>query len=63
MPAAVAVTAVFANLAATAARAHGYPAMRTFVLPHPMESRPEAEVRRMAAERFDELVRLVADAG
>ena len=54
------VTSVFENLARTAARAHGYPDMRMLVLPHPMESRSEAEVRAIARERFDELLALVA---
>jgi len=56
----VVVTSVFENLARTAARAHGYPDMRMLVLPHPMESRSEAEVRAIARERFDELLALVA---
>jgi hypothetical protein len=50
------VTEVFENLARTAARAQGYPDLRMLVLPHPMESRPEAEVRALAAARFGELV-------
>ena len=50
------VTAVFENLARTAARAHGYPDLRLLVLPHPMESRPKAEVRALARARFGELV-------
>ena len=54
------VTEVFANLARTAARAHGYPEMRMLVLPHPMETRPEAEVREMARARVAELIGLVA---
>ena len=54
------VTEVFANLARTAARAHGYPEMRMLVLPHPMETRPEAEVREMARARVAELMGLVA---
>ena len=58
----VAVTEVFANLARTAARAHGYPCMRMLVLPHPMESKPEAEVRAIARARLDEVVGLLADA-
>jgi hypothetical protein len=62
VPAVVAVTEVFANLARTAARAHGYPDIRMLVLPHPMESRPETEVRRIARVRFDELIGLLADA-
>ena len=57
----VVVTEVFANLASTAARAHGYPAMRTLVLPHPMEARPETEVRALARARFRELVGLLAE--
>jgi hypothetical protein len=57
----VVVTEVFENLARTAARAHGYPDMRLLVLPHPMESRPEAEVRAIARARFRDLLRLLAD--
>ena len=56
IPAAVVVTAVFENLGRTAARAQGYPA-----LPHPMESRPEAQVRALARQRFDELIGLLAE--
>ena len=55
------VTSVFENLAQTAARAHGYPAMRTLVLPHPMEGRPEGEVRAIARAHFDALVALLAE--
>jgi len=56
IPAVAVVTAVFENLARTAARAQGYPALRLLVLPHPMETRPEAEVRTIARDRFAELV-------
>ena len=62
MPAAVVVTAVFENLGRTAARAQGYPELPMLVLPHPMESRPEAEVHEIARARFAELVGLIADA-
>ena len=48
IPAAVVVTAVFENLGRTAARAQGYPTLRLLALPHPMESRPEAQVRALA---------------
>ncbi len=54
------VTAVFENLGRTAARAQGYPDLPMLVLPHPMEARPEAEVRAIARARFAELVRLLA---
>jgi hypothetical protein len=56
VPAVVVVTAVFENLGRTAARAQGYPDLRMLVLPHPMEARPEAEVRAIARARFDELI-------
>jgi hypothetical protein len=57
------VTAVFENLARTAARAQGYPDLRMLVLPHPMESRPESEVRAIARERFAALIALIAEEG
>jgi hypothetical protein len=60
VPAVVVVTRVFENLARTAARAHGRPDLRMLALPHPMESRPEAEVRAIARARFDELFALLA---
>ena len=63
MPAAVVVTAVFENLGRTAARAQGYPDLRMLVLPHPMESRPESEVRALARARLAELIGLVAGEG
>ena len=55
------MTAVFENLGRTAARAQGYAALRMLVLPHPMESRSETEVRAIARARFGELVTLVAE--
>jgi len=51
---------VFENLGRTAARAQGYPDLPMLVLPHPMEARPEAEVRAIARARFAELVRLLS---
>jgi hypothetical protein len=62
IPAVAVVTSVFENLARTAARAHGYPDFRLLVLPHPMESRPEAEVRAIARARLADVVRLLAEA-
>ncbi len=55
----VVVTAVFENLGRTAARAQGYPDLPMLVLPHPMESRPEAEIREIARTRFDALIALL----
>jgi hypothetical protein len=58
----VVVTSVFENLGRTAARAQGYPTLPMLVLPHPMESRSEDEIRAIARARFDELIALVAGA-
>jgi hypothetical protein len=55
------VTEVFANLARTAATAKGFADLRVHVLPHPMESRPEAEVRAIARARFRDILRQLAD--
>jgi hypothetical protein len=62
-PAAVVVTEVFANLAATAARARGCPHLPMLVLPHPMESRSPDEIERIATARFDELIGLITQRG
>jgi hypothetical protein len=59
----VVLTAVFENLGRTAARAQGYPTLRMLVLPHPMEARPEREVREIARARFAELLGLLAGDG
>jgi hypothetical protein len=50
---------VFQNLGATAARARGFARLRTLVLAHPVESRPESEIRAMVAERLDEIAALL----
>jgi len=47
----VVVTSVFENLARMAARSHGRPDLRCHVLPHPMESRSEIEVREIGRAR------------
>jgi Skp family chaperone for outer membrane proteins len=61
VPAVVVVTAAFANLAQTAAQARGYASLPMLVLPHPLETRSAAAVRRLAAQRADELARLLAE--
>jgi hypothetical protein len=45
----------------TAARARGMRDLRMLVLPHPMESRPADEIRRIAADRLDEIANLLID--
>ena len=58
----VVVTEVFANLAAQAARARGFADLRVLVLPHPMETRSEAEIVAIAGACLDEIVsRLVRE--
>jgi hypothetical protein len=53
------LTEVFRNLGATAARARGFGALRTLVLPHPVESRPEDEIRDLARSSVPEILRLL----
>jgi len=53
------LTEVFRNLGATAARARGFGALRTLVLPHPVESRPEDEIRDLARSSLPEILRLL----
>jgi hypothetical protein len=60
-PGAAVVTEVFANLAATAARARGVAVLPTLVLPHPMETRSPAEIERIAVQRFNDLIVLLAE--
>jgi hypothetical protein len=50
----VVVTEVFVNLAQTAARARGVDPIPILVLPHPMEGRGDAEIDRIADQRFRE---------
>jgi hypothetical protein len=61
VPAVAVVTAVFENLARSAARAHGRPDLRLVVLPHPMESRADDEIRAIARARAAELLGLLAE--
>jgi hypothetical protein len=57
----VVVTAVFANLARTAAQARGIDPIPMLVLPHPMEGRSVAEIERITEQQFEEAVRLISD--
>ena len=52
---------MFENLARTAARAQGYPELRMIVLPHPMESRPEDELRALARAHAPSIFALLAE--
>ncbi|HEX5615683.1 MAG TPA: hypothetical protein VFZ83_11075 [Acidimicrobiia bacterium] len=50
------VTAEFAELAQTMAANAGRPGLRMVVLPYPLETRPEAEVRDIAAAEWPMLL-------
>jgi hypothetical protein len=52
----VVVTDVFENLARTAARARGFHDLHVHVLPHPLEARPESEIRDIARAHFATLI-------
>ena len=50
------VTAEFEALAHTMAGNAGRSGLRVLVLPYPLDTRPEAEVREIARESFDRLL-------
>lgn len=52
----VVVTAEFESLAGTMANNVGWPGMRVLVLPYPLESKPEDEVRAIAREFWPRLL-------
>lgn len=52
----VVVTEEFASLAHTMAANAGRAGLRVHVLPYPLESRPEAEVRRIAVEHWPQVL-------
>ena len=53
------VTQEFAELARTMAANAGRPALRTLVLPYPLETREEAECRQIAREYYPQLLALL----
>lgn len=53
------VTAEFERLAHTMAANAGRSGLRVHVLPYPLESRPEAEVRAIAAEHWHALLHTI----
>jgi hypothetical protein len=59
VPAAVVITEQFVTLCRTAAAYRGLPDLATLVVPHPFDTRPDAEVAEIAAARFAELVALL----
>lgn len=50
------MTAEFEQLAHTMAANAGRPGLRVHVLPYPLESRPEQEVRSIARDHWDALL-------
>jgi hypothetical protein len=57
------VTQEFEALAHTMAGNAGRPGMRTLVLPYPLETRPEAEVRAIARHHYQPLLRTLGVPG
>ena len=53
------VTQEFEALAHTMAANAGRPGLRVLVLPYPLESRPEEEVRAVARDQWRSLVRTI----
>ena len=51
------VTEAFTSLAKSAAKSYGYPDLPMVVVPHPFETLPREEVRRIADAKFEEIVR------
>ena len=49
------VTTEFVPLAQTAAKGMGYPDLPMVILPHPFETLPPSEVKRLAEEKLDEI--------
>ena len=56
MPTLILVTSEFVTLAQACLKAKGYAHLPMVVLPHPFETLPKDEVRRIADERFEEIV-------
>ncbi|MBI4307781.1 MAG: hypothetical protein HY684_03135 [Chloroflexi bacterium] len=56
VPSVAIVTTEFVSLAKSAARALGYPDLPMVVVPHPFETLPHAQVRKIAEEKLDEIV-------
>jgi hypothetical protein len=56
------VTAEFESLAHTMAANAGRSGLRVHVLPYPLESRPEDEVRAIAREHWSQLLRMLGAA-
>ncbi len=50
------VTEEFLNLAKSVAESKGFPDLPMVVVPHPFETKSVEEVRRIAEEKFDEII-------
>ena len=53
------ITEEFDTIASRIATLSGHASLRRLVLPYPLETRPEAECRRIARERYPHLVELL----
>jgi len=56
------VTKTFEGLARAAAKGQGMPDLRLVVLPHPLDSLPEPEIRQIARRHADEIIQNLTSA-
>ena len=62
LPTVTIVTEQFVSLARSLSRSMGYPDLPMVVVPHPFETLPHDRIRRIAEEKFDEIVSKVQKA-
>ena len=62
-PAVVVVTEEFEAFAHRMAAHAGHPSLRLLVLPYPLEGRPDAEVRQIAADAYPALLQTLGVTG
>jgi hypothetical protein len=63
VPTVTIVSEEFVGLAEITARSLGYPAFPIVTVPHPFGDLTEGELRSLADDRFEEIVRLLARGG
>jgi hypothetical protein len=59
----VVITEEFVSIAGQIAGLRGHPDLRQLVLPYPLEARPEAEVRAIAADAYPRLLKVIGVSG
>lgn len=62
VPAVAVVTEEFVGLAEACAKSLGYPDLKMVVVPHPLETKSQEEIRKIASEKLEEIVRQLTEA-